>query len=335
MLCGPSPVREALHCGALLTVVLLWSYIEKSIALRGVYDAKKWRAVTRRSSSQYFSDGIETWLLFPSIHRVLRRSIAEVDELLKKGVDVHEKPLACFKTMRKRYLEHYVTPQSVPRRCSRREVSILPRYTQTRLTMYIQCTTQSPESLLGGVKYCSNCRLVAYCSIECQRKHWIGKHRLDCHALASASRSTFWYPQTLDTLMILMQIIVNSPSAPVSYRDRCSLLQSLRIHLRENIRSIPHKTFIVVKIGVASLELTHQSYTENAMQIEQNGRAQYGKNFDIEAFLQKAIRMRQIGEDERVFVFVVQEPYMVVDVVSVRNGLEGWVEPESRKWVVR
>ncbi|KIY62156.1 hypothetical protein CYLTODRAFT_427112 [Cylindrobasidium torrendii FP15055 ss-10] len=298
MICGPAPVREALHCGSLLTVMLLWSHIETSIALRGAQDADRWLSITRRGASKYFSEGIESWLWFPSIHRVLQRSITEVEELMKDGLDIHEEPLAYFMTMRKWYHEHHATTESISRRCSRPE-----------------CISQSRASLSPDtVKYCSGCLLVAYCSAECQREHWIQKHRQECFSLANASAA-------------------KSPRSPLSYIDRCALLHGLRSKIRQNIHSVPHETFIVVKISVNCFEFSHQSYAESASRIEAHGRAQYGDYFDEKAVLEKAIRMRLWGDGD-VFVCVIMVPYTIVDVISVRNVVEGWVDPELRKWIV-
>ncbi|KIY62163.1 hypothetical protein CYLTODRAFT_438976 [Cylindrobasidium torrendii FP15055 ss-10] len=124
MLCGPAAVREALHCGALVTVMLLWSHIEQNLALQEVCDADTWLSITCQGSGRYFSEGIDNWLWFPSIYRVLHRAITEVDELLKKGLDMPETPLACFKSTRKRYHEHHAALRSLRRRCSRPKVSL-------------------------------------------------------------------------------------------------------------------------------------------------------------------------------------------------------------------
>lgn len=118
MLSGPGPSREALHCGALLTIMLLWSHIEQVIALRDINDSEKWLDITRKSCEQYLSAGIEQYMWFPSIHRTLERSIWEVDVVLEASIEVHERPRSAYQAMRRQYTLRQTYVQSIVQRCS-------------------------------------------------------------------------------------------------------------------------------------------------------------------------------------------------------------------------
>ena len=65
--------------------------------------------------------------------------------------------------------------------------SLVPPEMRDKLRLR-QCAYCGKLQVLGekGFKKCGQCRVVRYCSKDCQTKHWDGKHELECKADTSS-----------------------------------------------------------------------------------------------------------------------------------------------------
>ncbi|KIY63114.1 hypothetical protein CYLTODRAFT_446822 [Cylindrobasidium torrendii FP15055 ss-10] len=301
MLSGPRPSREALHCGVLLTVLLFWSRTEEAFAVREDLQTQPEQcrnAILGRAPIILF--GLASYLWFPSMHRTFQRSKEEVDTFLEGGYEMNENPLEFYKRMLGHYDFYCHQAQSIVRFCSS---STCPLSVE-------ECISRGDED---AVKYCGGCKTVAYCSVACQAEHWTREHRLECYNFAYAIR-------------------LNSPTAPLSYRDRLSLVQIARDVLVEEDPEQTNRRFVVISLGSPLRVVASSGMAESAQKIIDDGTAWFGLS-RVKGVFEKVSRLLEMG-NESVIIFVGKTPYnAVLDVVGSQDVLEGQSAPELRAWL--
>lgn len=108
----------------------------------------------------------------------------------------------------------------------------------------------------------------------------------------------------------------------------------MRATLIETNTSSLQELFTLVYVEADSFRISDGTCAENIRQIAMQGAAQYGSNFDMDAFSQKAEQRLCQGEDSPVFAFITQRPFTLIDMISEKNVVEGWSPSELREWVV-